>query len=99
MAHRWQYCLAPSFADNKFYISTPFPAQGALSDTEHAYAQVLGRAGLRYSDVQCPTAEGRRVIVEMRHHALEVNIELGMRIVPLEAPVQVPSVPTGSLNN
>ncbi|MEJ2624179.1 MAG: hypothetical protein P8Z80_06470 [Pseudolabrys sp.] len=100
-AHRWQYCLAPSFADSKFYVSTPFPARDPLSDTERAYVRVLSRAGLRYSDVQCPAAEGRRRIADMRRHALNLNRELGMSIVPLplNEPLQAPSIPTGSLNN
>ncbi len=104
-AHEWQYCLAPSFADHKFYISRPIPARDPLRDADRAYARVLDRAGLRHSDIQCPMAEGRRAIADMRRHALGFNRELGMTIVPLPldapslAPSQAPSVSMASRNN
>lgn len=101
VAHEWQYCLAPSFSDHKFYVSTPVPARNPLRNADRAYARILNRAGLRYSDIQCPMARGRHTIDGMRRHALHLNRELGMAIVPLplEVPFQASSVPTGSLNN
>ncbi|MGA7975441.1 MAG: hypothetical protein WCA36_21810 [Pseudolabrys sp.] len=100
-AHEWQYCLAPSFTDHKFYVSTPVPARKPLGNADRAYARVLNRSGLRYSDIQCPMADGRHTIADMRRQALRLNSELGMAIVPLplEVPYQAPSVSTGSLNN
>ena len=92
-AHAWQYCLAPSFADHRLYVSTSFRARNPLRDADRAYAQVLTRARQHYSDIQCPAAEGRRRIADMRRHALHVNRALGMAIVPL--PLDTPS-PTRS---
>jgi len=100
-AHEWQYCLAPSFTDHKLYVSTPVPVRDPLRAADRTYARILNRARLRYSDIQCPTAEGRRTVADMRRHALHVNRALGMAIVPLplEAPIQTSSFATGSLNN
>ena len=101
LAHEWGYCLAPSFKDHKLYVSTPVPAHGPLGTADRAYARILNRDGLHYSDIQCPMAKGRRTIAHMRRHALNVNRELGMAIVPLplEASAQVRSVSVSSWNN
>src|SRR6516164_5436710 len=32
----WQYCLAPSYAENKIYISAPFPKSASLHESETA---------------------------------------------------------------
>ena len=65
LATDWQYCLAPSHAEHKTYMSGAFPVRGALDDADSAFERMLDQAGLRHDDVQCPRADDERSIVLM----------------------------------
>jgi hypothetical protein len=82
----WQYCLAPSQAEQKIYISGAFPVRGSLDDADNDFEQMLDQAGLRHDVVQCPRADDERSIVTMEQHAIIFNQESGNTIVhlPLE---------------
>lgn len=86
-ARNWQYCLAPSEAGHRIYISTPFPMPSSLGTADHSFALMLDRRALTYDDIQCPIARDEVAIVAMREHAIDMNTEIGMTIVnvPLEA--------------
>ncbi len=86
LATDWQYCLAPSQADHKIYMSGTFPVRGALDDADNAFEQMLDRAGLRHDVVQCPRADDERSIAMMQQYAINFNKENGNAIVhlPLE---------------
>jgi hypothetical protein len=86
MAADWQYCLAPSHAAHKVYMSATFPARGVLGDADSAFERILDRAGLAHDDVQCPRADDERSIALMLQHAIVFNQENGNKIVhiPLE---------------
>jgi hypothetical protein len=82
----WQYCLAPSHAEHKVYMSTTFFVRGSLIDADSAFERMLEQAGLQHDDVQCPRADDERTIVEMMQYAIILNQEAGNAIVhlPLE---------------
>jgi hypothetical protein len=82
----WQYCLAPSHAEHKVYMSATFPMRGALGDSDGAFQRMLDIAGLRYDDIQCPRADDERSIVMMMQYAISLNKGNGNAIVhlPLE---------------
>ena len=50
----WQYCLAPSYAENKVYVSAPFLKSTSLYATETAFAKQLHESELPHDVVQCP---------------------------------------------
>jgi hypothetical protein len=83
LAGDWQYCLAPSHAEHKVYMSAPFPAGGALATADHLFDRRLEQAGIRHDDVQCPRANGERAALVMRQHAIAFNQKLGNTIIPL----------------
>ncbi len=86
LAADWQYCLAPSQAEHKVYISGAFPVRGALSDAIDAFEQALDDAGSRHDVVQCPRADDERSIVAMEQYAISFNQKMGNTIirVPIE---------------
>jgi hypothetical protein len=83
MAADWQYCLAPSHAEHKIYMSSTFPVLGVLADADDAFERMLDQAGLRHDDVQCPRADDERSILLMLQYAINFNQENGNTIVHL----------------
>jgi hypothetical protein len=83
LAADWQYCLSPSHAEHKVYISSTFPVRGVLADADDAFERMLDQAGLRHDDVQCPRADDERSIVLMQQYAISFNQENGNTIVHL----------------
>ena len=81
LATDWQYCLAPSQAEHKVYMSGAFPVRGALDEADNAFEQMLDRAGLRHDVVQCPRADDERSIATMEQYAIVFNRETGNTIV------------------
>ena len=81
LATDWQYCLAPSQAEHKVYMSGAFPVRGALYDADNAFEQMLDEAGLRHDVVQCPRADDERSIVMMEQYAISFNQEMGNSII------------------
>jgi hypothetical protein len=86
LATDWQYCLAPSHAEHKVYITGTFPVRGVLGDADGVFERMLDKAGLRHDDVQCPRADDERSIVMMMQYAISFNQEIGNTIIhlPLE---------------
>jgi hypothetical protein len=79
----WKYCLAPSHAEHKVYMSATFPVRGALGDADSAFEQMLEQAGLPHDDVQCPRADDERSIVLMLQYAIRFNQNNGNTIIHL----------------
>lgn len=79
----WRYCLAPSHAQRKIYISPPFPATMPMDDVESQFGQTLRHSGLRFDDVQCPRGDGETAVLTMQQHAITVNRELGNEVINL----------------
>lgn len=82
----WSYCLAPADADNRIFVSRPFPSDGPTAEAE--FNDALARRHLRHDAVQCPRAGDEESAVAMWQYAVEVNREWGRQVVdlPLQAP-------------
>jgi hypothetical protein len=83
LATDWQYCLAPSEAEHKIYMSDWFQVRGALYSADSAFERELDRAGLRHDVVQCPRADDERSIAIMQQHAISFNRTVGNTIIHL----------------
>src|SRR5665213_2709633 len=83
LATDWQYCLAPSQAEHKVYMSDPFPVRGTLEDADTAFEQTLDLAGLRHDVVQCPRADDERSIEMMQQDAISFSHGNGNTVVYL----------------
>jgi hypothetical protein len=79
----WRYCIAPSHAEHKVYMTAPFFGNLATDDAESELAQTLSRSGLRYDDVQCPQGDDEATLATMQQHAIAMNRDLGVQIVNL----------------
>lgn len=79
----WQYCLAPSQAEHKIYMTDAFPVRGSLDDADNDFERMLDQAGLRHDVVQCPRADDERSIVAMEQYAITFNQKSGNIIVHL----------------
>jgi hypothetical protein len=82
-AEDWRYCLAPSHAEHKLYVSVPFAETIAMDAAESQFGRVLFEMGLRYDDVQCPQSDSESGAIAMQRHAISINHELGMQIIDL----------------
>jgi len=80
-AQEWRYCLAPSHAEHKIYISMPFAATMSMDAAESQFGRVLTRSGLRYDDVQCPQSDSESGALAMQRHAIGINHELGIQVI------------------
>jgi len=81
VAEDWHYCLAPSHAEHKIYMSVPFQAAISMDAAESQFGRVLTRMGLRYDDVQCPHSDDESAAIAMQRHAIGVNRELGIQVI------------------
>jgi hypothetical protein len=84
----WQYCLAPSYAENKVYISAPFPKSASLHASETAFAKRLLESEIQHDAVQCPNGNDEPVISSMRQRAIRFNQDRGNTIVTLDWTLQ-----------
>ena len=82
----WQYCIAPSEAEHKIYMSDWFQVRGTSHNADSAFEQALDRAGLRHDAVQCPRADDEHSIAMMEQYAISFNRKMGNTIVhvPIE---------------
>jgi hypothetical protein len=79
----WQYCFAPSYAENKIYISAPFPKNTSLHASEIAFAKKLLESEIQHDVVQCPNGNDEPSISSMQQRAISFNHELGKTIINL----------------
>jgi hypothetical protein len=79
----WRYCLAPSQAEHKIYMSPPFSATMPMDDAESQFGRTLSRSGLRFDDVQCPRSDNETAALTMQQHAIVTNRELGNDVINL----------------
>jgi hypothetical protein len=80
----WQYCLAPSYAENKVYISAPFPKSASLHANETAFAKKLLESEIQHDVVQCPNGNDEPAISSMRQRAISFNQDRGSTIITLD---------------
>ena len=79
-ASDWQYCLAPSHAENKVYISGTFRSAD-LGSADSSFERMLSLKGLRHDDVQCPRADDESSILAMLRYAISYNKKIGAEII------------------
>jgi hypothetical protein len=79
----WRYCLAPSHAEHKIYISLAFPASVPMESAESQFGRKLRHSGLRYDDVQCPRSGDEPSLTNMERHAVSFNRELGNQVITM----------------
>jgi hypothetical protein len=80
---QWLYCIAPSHAEHKLYMSPVFEDKGPASAAELAFAAVLNQSFLHYNDVQCPRSEDQFSAMQMQLHTIRFNQRLGVQIINL----------------
>ena len=80
----WQFCVAPSYAENKVYVSQLFPKNGTLIKTETAFGEMLSQSNVRHDNVQCPKNKDEQMIARMRQHAIAFNSKAGKAIIALD---------------
>lgn len=80
----WGYCLAPSHAQHRVYISQPFPLRGRDLVPDPEFAQMLRQDRIAHNDVQCPLTDSEARTVVMRRQALHYNRLAGNTIIRLK---------------
>jgi hypothetical protein len=86
LAGEWSYCLAPSDAQKRVYISAPFPIAKPAGEIESDFNRILSAMKIEHDDVQCPLAHDEAAAVIMREHAIRFNREFGREIISLTWP-------------
>jgi hypothetical protein len=81
-AAEWGYCVAPSDAQNRIYVSRPFPI-GAPGAAEPGFDIALTAHRLSHDAVECARAESEAAAIIMRQHAIEVNRGWGRQVVDM----------------
>jgi hypothetical protein len=82
----WRYCLAPSQAEHKIYMTAPFSVNSEPDNSEARFDDVLGGLHLRHDDVQCPHSNDEASAVADKQYAIEVNRKSGNQVVNLHWP-------------
>jgi hypothetical protein len=77
----WRYCLAPSEAEHRVYMSGAFPVRRVPDDADNAFERTLDRAGVRHDVVQCPRADDEPSIEMMLQYAVDFNHRLGNTVI------------------
>lgn len=81
-AAEWSYCVAPADAQNRIYISKPFPIS-ATGAAEPGFDTALTEHRLAHDAVECARAENEAAAIIMRQHAIEVNREWGRQVIDM----------------
>ena len=81
-AAEWGYCVAPSDAQNRIYISMPFPVSAAAADESGFDAALTGHR-LDHDAVECARAESEADAIVMRQHAVDVNRDWGRQVIQM----------------
>jgi hypothetical protein len=79
----WLYCLAPSGADHKIYMTAPFQESSATGDAESQFRRSLSWSGLVYDVVQCPRSDNETAALAAQQQAMDYNRKLGNQIVSM----------------
>lgn len=79
----WRYCLAPSYAERKVYLSSPIPSSAISESAEAAFDRTLRKGGIAHDEVQCPRAPNRPTLLFRQRYAVRWNQDNGNTIVTL----------------
>lgn len=76
----WGYCVAPAEAQNRVYVSPPFPIS-APGTAEPGFDTRLAESHLRHDTVECARADSEAAAIIMRQHAVDVNRQWGREVI------------------
>lgn len=79
LATDWSYCVAPSEADKRIYISLPFPWIG--SRAEALFGAALATHNFSFDIVECARTDDESDAAVMRQHAIDVNRQEGREVI------------------
>ena len=79
----WLYCLAPSHAEHKIYLSAPIPLIGIVGSADAAFDRMLSKANIPHDEVQCPRAANKPTLLFRQRYAVRLNKEIGNAIITL----------------
>lgn len=79
----WRYCLAPSYAERKVYVSSPIPSSAISESAEAAFDRTLRKDDIAHDEVQCPRAPNRPTLLFRQRDAVRWNQDNGNTIVTL----------------
>jgi hypothetical protein len=78
----WAYCIAPADAQNRIYVSNPFPVSAAGA-AEPGFDIALTEHRLPHDTVECARAENEAAAIIMRQHAVAVNRQWGRQVIDM----------------
>jgi hypothetical protein len=81
-AAEWAYCIAPANAQNRIYVSKPFPISAAGA-AEPGFEATLTEHRLPHDGVACARAENEAAAIIMREHAVAVNRGWGRQVIDM----------------
>jgi hypothetical protein len=84
LADDWRYCLAPSYADHRVYITVPFRTTASLDDVETSFHKHLIRIGLSHDIVQCPRGAAEEVVLARRRHSVVFNRQSNNDVINID---------------
>ena len=79
-AAEWGYCVAPSDAQNRIYVSKPFPIRVQGAD-EPGFDSALTEHHLAHDTVECARAENEAAAIIMRQHTIDVNRQWRRQVI------------------
>ena len=79
----WRYCLAPSQAEHKIYLSTAIPTSKIVGGSDAAFDRMLNTAGIFHDEVQCPRAPNKPTLLSRQRYAIRLNEEIGNAVSTL----------------
>jgi hypothetical protein len=79
----WRYCLAPSFAEGKVYLSSPVPSSAISESAEAVFERTLKKDNIAHDEVQCPKAPNRPTLLFRQRYAVRWNQDNGTTVVTL----------------
>jgi hypothetical protein len=80
----WRYCLAPSYAEGKVYLSPPIASSALSERAEAVFERTLKKDDIAHDVVQCPRASNRPTLVFRQRYAVRWNEDNGNTVVTLE---------------
>lgn len=80
-AAEWSYCVAPSDAQNRIYVSKPFVSVGPRAEAE--FDDALNARQLPHDAVECARADDQASAIVMRQQAVNVNRDWGRQVIDL----------------
>jgi hypothetical protein len=79
----WRYCLAPSYAERRVYLSSPIPSNAIFESAEAVFERTLKKENIAHDEVQCPRAPNKPTLLFRQRYAVRWNQDNGTNVVRL----------------